>query len=140
MKLSKTILCSVASLATVLQFTSCTPAQQQGAQYGALAGAGLAAVTGKDTSGILKGAVVGAAVGTGVAAAREHQSSTYNSAAASRTSAPATQTTQYPIATKTTTPGIVKSPYSPYKLVDVQGISSGSLVREPGSDNIFMVP
>ena len=46
----------------------------------------------------------------------------------------------YPFATKTEKPGYVKSPYSPFALLDVRGIKPGGLAMEPDSDRIFRVP
>ena len=46
----------------------------------------------------------------------------------------------YPFATKTEKTGYVKSPYSPFALLDVRGIKPGGLAMEPDSDRIFRVP
>lgn len=37
-------------------------------------------------------------------------------------------------------PGMVKSPYPPYSLLDVQGLRSGSLAQDPASKKLFRVP
>jgi len=46
----------------------------------------------------------------------------------------------YPIARWSGTPGLVVSPYSPHRLVDVRGIPRGALVRDPSSGGIFRKP
>jgi len=42
----------------------------------------------------------------------------------------------YPIARWSGTPGLVVSPYSPHRLVDVRGIPRGALVRDPSAPNM----
>ncbi len=67
----------------LIGLASCTPYQQQGAAIGALGGAGLGAIVGDDTNGVITGAALGAAAGTGVTAYQEEQqrrtSQSYNS-------------------------------------------------------------
>ena len=43
-------------------------------------------------------------------------------------------------ATKTSRPGRVKSPYPPYRELDVTGLPSGSLAKDPTSGKVFRVP
>jgi len=115
--------------------TSCTPAQQQGAQYGAMAGAALGVLSGDDSEGVISKAGIGAAIGAGVVAVQEGQ---LNRPTSGTSTAPQPQS--YPYAKQTSTPGYVQSPYSPYNTLDVRGLSSGTKVTEPGSSNIFIIP
>lgn len=138
----------IAGLACALSFTSCTPMQQQGAQVGGLAGAALGALAGDDSSSVVKGAAIGAAVGAGAAAVREQSqqnSGYYNTGGdiypQSTSNTVATPTaSNYPYATATQNPGYVRSPYKPYNTIDVRGIPSGKMAKEPGTNNIFMIP
>lgn len=121
--------------------------QQQGAQVGALAGAALGAISGNDSSGVIRGAAVGAAVGAGAAAVKENSNNRqghYNTGGdvyrQSGPVAPTHSAQNYPLATHTGTPGYVKSPYRPYNTVDVRGIPSGKMAKEPGTNNIFVLP
>jgi len=125
-----------ASLAVAMigAVSSCTPAQQQAAQYGALGGAALGALNGDDISGIARKAGIGAAIGAVVVAAQDGSLGQFGS------QSPAAATTQYPYGTATGSAGYIKSPYSPYNVIDVRGVASGSQVREPGSNNVFLVP
>lgn len=158
MKFQKTILplSSLAGLACLIGFTSCTPLQQQGAQLGGLAGAAIGAVAGDNTNDIIRGAIVGAGVGASAAAVQEQGQSNsgyYNSGGdrysgsnyggntyGGTTQAPIVNTPSYPLATKTGQSGYVKSPYRPYNTIDVRGIPSGKLAKEPGTDKIFVIP
>jgi|GEM_PF-5911831 len=133
MKLFMKVLLSVIGLLAISLLSNCTPGQQTGAKYGALGGAAIAVLSGDNTEGVITKTGVGAAIGAGVVALHEeHQKNTQ-----ATTSTP---TTSYPYATRTETEGLVKSPYAPYNPVNVQGISSGTKVTEPGSPNIFLVP
>jgi hypothetical protein len=49
-------------------------------------------------------------------------------------------TTDYPYAEKTSTPGLVISPYAPYNVMDVKGIPSGKLALDPSCQKKFRVP
>ncbi len=142
MKKNLTLTACIASLFAAGMITSCTPYQQQGAAVGALAGGAFGAITGNDTSDVIRGAAVGAAIGTAGAAYRERgQNGTMQQQQSPPTQqqAPAT-TARYPYGIPTSTPGIVKSPYSPHNKVNVQGIPSGKMVKEPGTEKIFLVP
>lgn len=137
-------LLAIVGLSSSLFLSSCTQAQLQGAQLGALGGAALGAITGDDTKDVVKGAAVGAAVGVGVQAAREQinqQQGRYNTGGDYSANAPAQQTSStYPVASKTQNPNHVISPHKPYKLVDISGMSSGSLAKDPTSGKIFRLP
>lgn len=46
----------------------------------------------------------------------------------------------YPYAEKTSTPGLVISPYAPYNVMDVKGLRSGQLALDPSCQKKFRVP
>lgn len=126
--------------AAALTLVSCTPQQQQYGIGGALGGAALGAIAGDDSSDIIKGAAIGGAGGVGVAAYQENRNKkngAYNSGG-DNYNTPAQ--TNYPTATRTSEPGIVISPYSPYNKVRVTNFSSGQLAKDPGNQQIFIVP
>lgn len=50
------------------------------------------------------------------------------------------KTTDFPKASKTKKEGVVLSPYPPYDLLDVNGLDSGSLAKDPKTGQIFRVP
>jgi len=114
---------------------SCTPAQQTGAGYGALAGAALGTLTGDNTEEVITKAGVGAAIGAVIVAMQEENTTSQQSQQSAPQQAPT-----YPYGQSTGTPGYIKSPYSPYNTIDVRGIAPGTKVTEPGSTNIFIVP
>jgi len=61
----------------------------------------------------------------------------------SNTSAPAPTAPErpnYPTAKRTDNPNEVISPYAPYHLINVEGIKSGHLAKDPSTNNIFRVP
>jgi hypothetical protein len=45
-----------------------------------------------------------------------------------------------PVAEKTEKPGFVKTPFTPSKLIDVRGMASGSLAKDPSTGQVFRVP
>lgn len=45
-----------------------------------------------------------------------------------------------PYATKTNTPGRAKSPYPPHRELDVSGMKSGSMAKDPTTGKVFRVP
>ena len=53
---------------------------------------------------------------------------------------PAEDAGKAPLATKTTRAGRVKSPFPPYRELDVTGLPSGSLAQDPVSGKVFRVP
>lgn len=136
----------IAGLFCALSFTSCTPLQQQRAGVGALAGGAVGALAGDDENDIVRGSVIGAALGAGSAALQEQRqtngnngiSDTRNQTQPAVSSAPVQN--KYPLAQTTETPGYVKSPYRPYNTIDVTGIPSGKMAKEPGTKNIFIIP
>lgn len=48
--------------------------------------------------------------------------------------------TDYPYAEKTSTPGLVISPYAPYNVMDVNGLRTGKLALDPSCQKKFRVP
>ncbi|MES2995967.1 MAG: hypothetical protein V4733_04065 [Verrucomicrobiota bacterium] len=46
----------------------------------------------------------------------------------------------YPVATRSTNPNQVVSPYPPHKTIDVTGFKSGQLARDPHNQKIFRIP
>jgi hypothetical protein len=119
----------VTLLASLL--SSCDSPVGQGAGYGAAAGA----IIGGAATGRVRGAAVGAAIGAGTgaligAAIQEDQARQYGPVPEGG----------YPVARWSGTPGLVVSPYSPHRLVDVRGIPRGALVRDPSTGGIFRKP
>ena len=57
-----------------------------------------------------------------------------------RQESPSPSSGEHPTATKTGKPGRVKVPFPPYRELDVSGMASGSLARDPTSGKIFRVP
>jgi len=53
---------------------------------------------------------------------------------------PPTVPGEYPVATPTTNPNEVISPYPPYNRIDIEGFQSGQLARDPSNKQIFRVP
>ncbi len=47
---------------------------------------------------------------------------------------------QYPVATPTTRPDQVLSPYAPYNVIDVEGFKTGQLAKDPSNGKIFRIP
>jgi hypothetical protein len=49
----------------------------------------------------------------------------------------------YPLATRTSNPGTVISPFAPYNVIDVTGFQSGQLAKDPtdpSNPRIFRIP
>ena len=53
---------------------------------------------------------------------------------------PTTSRKEVPVATRSGKPGRVKSPFPPYAELDITGLNSGSLAKDPGTGQIFRVP
>lgn len=124
---------AIATLATLLAsiLPSCDTPTGQGAGYGAAAGA----IIGAAATGNVRGAAIGAAAGAATGALighaiQEDQAAQYG---------PVPQG-GYPIASWSGNPGLVISPFPPHRLVDVRGIPSGALVRDPSTGGIFRKP
>ena len=148
---------SAIALSSTLTLTSCTPYQQQGAGAGALGGAAIGAIAGRDTSSVVRGAAIGAAAGAGVAAYRENQRNNtgyrdqpsyddrgYNDRYQRQPDyrpAPAPSQQNYPFAKRTSNPGIVISPYPPYNSIDISGLDrSDTLAKDTSAGKIFRIP
>ena len=54
--------------------------------------------------------------------------------------APKIDPTTVPYGTRTNTPGRAKSPYPPYRELDVSGMKSGSMAKDPTTGKVFRVP
>jgi hypothetical protein len=120
-----------------LSAASCTPYQQQGAAVGGVTGAAVGAIAGGSGTSTAQGALLGAGIGA-TAAAMQESSRNQNSGNNDPSRAP--RRNDYPYAERTSTPGEVLSPYSPYNVMDVHGLRSGSLARDPSCGKMFRVP
>src|SRR5262249_48492058 len=96
-----------------------------GAASGALIGAGADGGRGAAIgagAGLLAGALVGAAIDA-------ENARNYHAPPGG-----------YPIARHSETPGYVYSPYGEHHLIDVRGIPSGALVKDPSTNGVFRNP
>jgi hypothetical protein len=59
---------------------------------------------------------------------------------AEKGSSPKADTKNVPVAAKSSKPGRVKLPFPPYSELDVSGMPSGSLAKDPTSGRIFRIP
>lgn len=116
---------------TALFLNSCETPTGQGAGYGAAAGAIIGGAATGRVRGAAIGAAIGAATGALIGAAVEEDE-------ARRTYPPPPG--GYPFGRLTGTPGLVRSPYRPYRIIDVRGIPPGELVRDRASGGIFRNP
>ena len=123
---------------------SCTQTQQQYGLGGAAAGAAAGALLGDGSDDVLKGAALGTAAGVGTATYKESQqrnAGAYNTGGDYRVPPPApVDNSNYKVATPTNRPGIVRSPYPPFTVVNVSALKTGDQARVPGSNLIFLVP
>jgi hypothetical protein len=114
-----------------LALSSCDTPTGQGAGFGAATGAIVGAAATGNVRGAAIGAGIGAASGALIGAAIEaDERGYYNGHPAG----------YYPYGRRTGTPGLLRSPYEPYSLVDVRGVPHGALVRDPSSGRIFRRP
>ncbi len=118
--------------ALALASTSCQPNAQTGAATGAAIGAGIGALAGNSGGDVLRGAAIGA--GVGAAAGAIAKAKRYRHAGGDP------RVGSYPTASPTNRRDIVRSPYPPRELVNVQGFRSGDLVIDPTSGQVFRVP
>jgi len=117
-----------------LLFSSCETPAGQGAGVGALTGAAAGALIGGASHGgrgaaigAGAGALAGALVGAAIA---EDQARYYHAPPGG-----------FPYARPTGTPGYVYSPYGDHNVIDVRGVPSGGLVRDPSANGaIFRNP
>ncbi len=123
---------------SILVTVTCLPLFLAGCQtpgQTALLGAGVGAATASATGySALRGAGIGAAAGAlvGVVAQDQRRRAYAEGYYAGRGG--------YPIANRTSRSGYVRSPYSPYNLIDVRGIPHGARVVDPSTDKIFINP
>lgn len=116
---------------------SCETAAGTGALVGAGTGALIANSTGPhgyygDNGGrTLAGAAIGAGAGALIGAAIDADQRGYYQGH---------EAGYYAYGQRTGTPGLLRSPYPPYALVDVRGIPRGALVRDPASGRPFRKP
>lgn len=71
---------------------------------------------------------------------KESQSPSQTSPPSTPAPAPKIDPATVPYGTKTNTPGRAKSPYAPYRELDVSGMRSGSLAKDPTTGKVFRVP
>jgi hypothetical protein len=57
-----------------------------------------------------------------------------------KASKPVPPASSYPMGTRSTKPGFVKSPYEPFNELDATGLYAGMLARDPTTGKIFRVP
>jgi hypothetical protein len=118
-------------LSLLFSTTGCETNAATGAAVGAAVGAGIGALTGDEAlGGALIGAAVGAVAGHAIKAKRYRDSGGH----------PGSGGASYPTGTPTSNPGYVKSPYSPYNVIDVSGFRSGELAVDPTTNQVFRVP
>ena len=136
-------------MALTLLLVSCTTYQQQGAAVGGVAGGALGAIAGGNSRSTLKGAAIGAGLGAVISTMQEQnqRNSAQNQQSHDRFGNPKPQQnlgspsgSDYPYAETTSTRGEVLSPYTPYNVIDVRGLRSGSLAKDPSCGKIFRIP
>jgi hypothetical protein len=114
--------------------SSCETPEGQGAGFGAFSGAATGALIGAAATGTGRGAGIGAAAGAAagalIGAAVAHDQAQYYHAPPGG----------YPVAQGTGTLGYVYSPYGQHNVIDVRGVPSGALVRDPSTGGIFRKP
>jgi hypothetical protein len=125
-------LLAVGAVSVAFLHAGCEPNAGSGAAVGAAVGAGIAALATDD--GVLEGALIGAAVGA--VAGHAIKARRYRDAGG----APGGSSRNYPYASSTGRAGFVKSPYSPYNVIDVRGVRSGELAIDPTTEQVFRVP
>ena len=136
--MKKLIAVTSAALVLVLGMTSCeTPGDS------ALAGAGLGAAIGGLMHGRGSDAVGGAVIGAGAGyllgkAAQDQRRVGYERGYMAWSSGQGRS--RYPWGRPTGQSGFVRSPYQPYRIVDVRGLPHRSEVIDPYTDRIFVNP
>jgi hypothetical protein len=123
-----------AALLLATGLSSCETPAGQGAGFGAFSGAATGALIGAAATGTGRGAGIGAAAGAAAgaligAAVAQDQAQYYHAPPGG-----------YPVAEYTGTPGYVYSPYGRHNVIDVRGVPSGALVRDPSTGGIFRKP
>lgn len=130
--MKKTYFAAVSALALgSFALTSCDTPTGQGAGIGAATGA----IIGGAATGNVRGAAIGAGIGAGtgalIGASVEADERGYYGGH---------EVGYYPLGRRTGTPGVLQSPYAPYRLVDVRGVPRGALVRDPETGRVFRRP
>jgi len=119
-------------IVATLGLSSCETPVGQGAGYGAAGGAIIGGLAGGTVRSAAIGAAAGAATGALIGAiVQENQRDRYYSEAPPG---------GYPYGRPTREPGIVRSPYYPYSLIDVRGAPPGTLVIDPSTGQPFVRP
>lgn len=119
-----------AAILTAFALNSCETPTGQGAGFGAATGAIIGAAATGNVRGAALGAGAGALAGALVGAAiEEDQARNYHAPPGG-----------YPFAEPTDTPGYVISPYGRHNVIDVRGVPSGALVRDPSTGGVFRQP
>ncbi|MBK1827874.1 hypothetical protein [Haloferula rosea] len=139
----------------IMGMASCTTYQQQAGLIGGVAGAAAGAAFGDDSQDVIAGAAAGAALGAGAAAVHENHvrkrdyarygipAPEDNPPAGGSGGAPPPpkqESTEYPVAQRTSDPNEVLSPYPPHHRINVEGFKSGQLARDPKNQKIFRIP
>jgi hypothetical protein len=115
-----------------LGLSSCETPVGQGAGYGAAGGAIIGGLAGGTVRSAAIGGAAGAATGALIGAiVQENQRERYY-----REAPPG----GYPYGRPTGEPGIVRSPYYPYSLIDVGDAPPGALVIDPSTRQPFVRP
>jgi osmotically inducible lipoprotein OsmB len=131
------------SLALVGAFTfSGCETTGQSALAGAATGAAVGGLLHGRGSDALAGAAIGAGAGAllGHAAKRERERGYNQGYYDSRYSSRDSYERSYPVGSRTSRYGIVRSPYGNRNLIDVSGIPRGAKVVDPSTDRIFINP
>ncbi|HEY0790812.1 MAG TPA: glycine zipper domain-containing protein [Chthoniobacterales bacterium] len=129
MKVRTTLLAAVAAVGCL---NSCDTYEGRGAAYGAGTGAIIGGLATNRVHGAATGAAIGAGVGALVGALiHENEREQYYRSAPPE---------GYPYAQRTGYPGVVRSPFYPYNLIDVHGIPPGALVLDPSVNRPFLRP
>ena len=119
-------------IVAALCLSSCETPVGQGAGYGAAGGAIIGGLAGGTVRSAAIGSAAGAATGALIGAiVQENQRDRYYSK---------TPPGGYPYGRPTREPGIVRSPYYPYSLIDVRGAPPGTLVIDPSTGQPFVRP
>src|ERR1700736_1890913 len=117
---------------TAIGLSSCDTPVGEGAGYGAAGGAILGAMAGGNVRNGATGSAAGAGLGALIGAiVQDSDRERYYRAEPQN---------GYQYGIPTDCPGIVRSPYSPHRLIDVSGIPPGSLVMDPTVDRPFVRP
>lgn len=123
-----------AAVLLAIGLSSCETPAGQGAAFGGFSGAATGALIGAAATGTGQGTWIGAAAGAAAgaligAAVAQDQAQYYHAPPGG-----------YPYAQRTGTAGYVYSPYGQHHVIDVRGIPSGALVRDPSTGGIFRKP